>query len=150
MSGPEDDIAQAEKRRILREQATTMFQHAVSHANDEAGGRFAALGTPHVTGSSPIPNYPSAAAHQRDPVGTEPPLGYAIDDMPPLEPSTNNALPSPVEDTGGAPSSAPPDVAAPPPSSSVGDPDGFVCQPCQPVHDERAGSPSTNKDNDDG
>src|SRR6516162_2977372 len=41
MSGPEDDIAQAEKRRIIREQATTFHQHAQSAANDEAGGRFA-------------------------------------------------------------------------------------------------------------
>jgi hypothetical protein len=92
MSGPEDDIAQAEKRRIIREQATTFHQHAQSAANDEAGGRFATVGQVQVVGAGPVLKYPAAGVHQADPVGTEPPLGYSVDDMPPHEPSAVSLL----------------------------------------------------------
>jgi hypothetical protein len=58
-----------------------------------------------VTGATPIPKYPAAGAHQSDPVGTEPPLGFSVDD---LEPSTNQ-LPPPVavEEPGPASADAP-------------------------------------------
>jgi hypothetical protein len=113
--GPEDEVTQAERRRILRE-GTTFHQHAQAFADELSQGRFAATGVPTVTGATPIPKYPAAGAHQSDPVGTEPPLGFSVND---LEPSAVSSSLSPVEDTGGAPSSAPPDddVAAPPPSS---------------------------------
>jgi|SRR6516165_1908193 hypothetical protein len=124
MSGPEDEVSQAEKRRIIREQATTMFQHAQAQANELSQGRFAALGTPHVTGSSPIPCYPAAAAHQRDPVPTEPPLGFSVDQVEPIEPS---AFVSSVEDPGGAEAPSDPGLsehAAPPSSPTKGEGNG--------------------------
>jgi hypothetical protein len=87
MAGPEDDISQSEKRRILREQATTMHQHAVAWSGEISQGRFGALGTPHVTGSAPaqqIPTLPSSSpwsgAQPQPPI--EPPLGF---DNPALE-----------------------------------------------------------------
>jgi hypothetical protein len=85
MSGPEDDIAQAEKRRIIREQqqqGTTFHQHAQAQADEMSQGRFAAIGHAQVVGAGPVPKYPAAAAHQSDPVGTEPPLGFSVDEMP--------------------------------------------------------------------
>ena len=109
-------VREAEHQRILRE-GTTFHQHAQSHANDEAGGRFASVNAVSVVGAEPAVRYPAAGAHQCDPVGTEPPLGFSVND---LEPSMGTTRPT--EDTGGAPSSAPPgDVAAPPPSSNGAD-----------------------------
>jgi hypothetical protein len=58
-------------------------------------------------------SYPAAGAHQRDPVGTEPPLGYSVDAMF-EEPSTGflsspgEQLPNPA--CGDAAPSAPLDV----------------------------------------
>jgi hypothetical protein len=122
MSGPEDEVSQAEKRRIIREQATTMFQHAQSHANDEAGGRFAAINPTTVTGATSAVKYPQLPSSspwggsQPEP-GTEPPTGYAIDDMSGLENPADVSV-SPSAEPGGAAAapSAPPDVehAAPP------------------------------------
>jgi len=108
MSGPEDDIAQAEKRQIIREQATTFHQHAVSQADELSQGRFAALGTPHVTGATPAVRYPQLPSSspwsgaQPEP-GPEPPTGYRIDEMPPLESSTM----LPVVEVGAPVSAAP-------------------------------------------
>jgi hypothetical protein len=113
--GPEDDVSQAEKRRIIREQAT-MHGHAVAEAAMMETGRFPAVNATIVTGATPIPKYPAAGAHQSDPVGIEPALGYSVDQVEPIESSAVSSS-FPVEETGGAPSSAPPDdVAAPPPS----------------------------------
>jgi hypothetical protein len=118
--GPEDDVSQAEKRRIIREQAT-MHGHAVAEAAMMETGRFAAVNATIVTGATPIPKYPAASPHQADPVGLEPPLGYDINEMPAFESSAVSSS-FPVEETGGAPSSVPPeDVAAPPPSSKGSD-----------------------------
>src|SRR6516164_4330970 len=138
---------EAERRAVLendrrvREQqqqrGSTFHAYAAAAANDDAGGRWAIVNAVTVVGSDPAVRYPAASAHQRDPVPTEPPLGYSVDQVEPIEPSTGSSSLAAVEETGGAPS-VPPDVAASPPSSSVGDPDGFVCQPYQPVHDERA------------
>jgi hypothetical protein len=65
----EDQIDQAERRetldndlKVLRERGGTFFQHGLAQANDMAGGRFAAIGASSVTGSTPIPQYPAAAA----------------------------------------------------------------------------------------
>ena len=100
--------------REQQQQTGTFFSHGVSQALDTAGGRYgAAMGAPNVTGATPIPKYPAAAAHQADPVGTEPPLGFSVNDL------EHSACLSAAEATGGAAAqSAPPDVEpAPPPSS---------------------------------
>ena len=98
---------QAERRRVLREQASTFLDHARAAADDEAGGRFARVQPQSVIGSTPIPQYPQAGTpFQSDPCGLEPPLGIAIDAMPEHEPSTGIAV-SPVatDDPANAPSS---------------------------------------------
>jgi hypothetical protein len=81
----EDQWDQAERRetlkndlKVLRERGGTYHQHGVAQAGELSGGRFAATGVPTVTGTTPVPNYPAAGAHQGDPVGTEPPLGYSV------------------------------------------------------------------------
>jgi len=93
-----DEIDQATKRRVLandqsvreQQQASTYFQHAVTEA-DEPRGRFQnASGTTTVIGRTPIPQYPELPANSpshHDPVPDEPPLGFAINEMAPLEPS---------------------------------------------------------------
>ena len=92
---------QRERERVLhndelvREQAGTFM----SHTHSDVGGRFSAVGAQTVVGAEPITNYPAAAAHQRDPVPDEPPLGYRIDAMPEQEPSTVLSSPCPVEVT---------------------------------------------------
>ena len=91
-----------ENDRLLREQqkASTFHQHAQAQADELSQGRFRAIGTPSVTGATPIPKYPAAGAHQSDPVGIEPPLGFSVND---LEPSTNQlAPPVAVEEPGPA------------------------------------------------
>jgi hypothetical protein len=129
-----------ENDRRVREQqqqrGSTYHQYAQSTANDEFGGRFAAIGVPRVVGSTPNPSaqYPAAAAHQRDPVGTEPPLGYSIDAMPGLEISTGvNPVSPPV---------ATDDPANAPPSGSDSAPSGGSVS-------ERAGSSPFPTDQDE-
>jgi hypothetical protein len=113
MSGPEDEISQAEKRSLLRqdadvrrqqeqaakrEQSGTFFSH--THADEiSGGGRFAGVNPATVVGSEPAVRYPAAAAHQADPCGTEPPLGYRVDAMSEQESSTVSSS-FPVEETG--------------------------------------------------
>jgi hypothetical protein len=89
-------LDEARARDRLREQGSTFLEHTHS----EMGGRFSAVGAASVVGSKEFVSYPAAAPHQRDPCGIEPPLGYRIDEMEPLEqPST--VLPhSPVEQLG--------------------------------------------------
>jgi hypothetical protein len=101
-----DPLSQAEKRRVVlqdadvrrrqQDEASTLHARAVAEASQSLG-RFDAMGKPHVTGSTPIPQYPAAGAHQSDPVPAEPPLGFPVDAMPTDEPST--AFPV-VEQTG--------------------------------------------------
>jgi hypothetical protein len=118
--GPEDEVTQAERRRILRE-GTTFHQHAQAFADEVNQGRFAATGVPTVTGSTPVPQYP-AGAHQFDPCGPEPSLGFSVNDLEPSMGATR-----PTEDTGGAegaPSSSPlvdVEPAAPPSSPAERD-----------------------------
>jgi hypothetical protein len=125
MAGPEDDVTQAEKRRIIREQASTMFQHARSRANDEAGGRSAAVNAATVVGSEPAVKYPAASTSWQIQLPDEPPLGF---DNPALDDPTGGSLVSAPVATGGAAAapSVPPDVehAAPPPSSKGSSDDG--------------------------
>ena len=97
---------QAERRRVLandqrvKEQSWTFL----SHTHMDEGGRFAQVTTAQIVGADPIPNYPAAAPHQRDPVPIEPPLGYCVNHLTPheLEPS----FPS-VQATGPTPDDAP-------------------------------------------
>jgi hypothetical protein len=73
-------------RRVRQQaEASTYFQHA---HHPDIGGRFALEGTPQIVGSTPTPRYPqlpSGPWSGEDLVGTEPPLGFRVDDMVPLE-----------------------------------------------------------------
>ena len=129
---------QEERRRVAlqdadlrrqQQQGATFFQHGVSQAAELSGGRFGALGTPTVTGATPIPNYSAAGVHQGDPVGTEPPLGFSVNN---LESSAAPPCSSSVEATGD-----PVDA----PSSD----DGGSATPSGGLVSERAGSSSSNK-----
>ena len=139
----EDQIDRAEKLRVTlqdadvrrqqQERAGTFFAHAQAAAND-AGGRFASLGAPHVVGSQPTPRYPAAAAHQADPVGPEPPTGYDVNAMPGFESSTDlsaveSSAAPPAEATGGA-------AAAPPASCSLSSDVERAAPPPFSVNDE--------------
>jgi hypothetical protein len=85
---------QAERRRVLQNHQRVREQEQtgtfLSHTHDDIHqGRFAAIGPAVVVGADPIPNYPAAAAHQSDPCGQEPSLGYRIDELGPLEPASS-------------------------------------------------------------
>jgi hypothetical protein len=110
-------VLEAERRRILRE-GTTFHQFGQSQAHDEAGGRYASISPISVVGADPTLKYPAAAAHQADPVGIEPPLGYSVDQVEPIEPST--VIPVVVE--AGAPAVEAPEPgvqATTPPTGAV-------------------------------
>src|SRR5215472_4151819 len=98
---------QAERRRVFAQdqslRGTTFHQHAQADA-DTPRGRFTAHERSTVVGAQPTFNYPAAAAHQADPCGIEPPLGYRIDAMPEQEP-LEVSFPSPqATDPADAPS----------------------------------------------
>jgi hypothetical protein len=61
------------------DQPTTFFDHQANELS-EAGGRFAALGKPRLTGRDPAPEHDSHLNQFID--GPEPPLGYSVDDLP--------------------------------------------------------------------
>jgi hypothetical protein len=65
----------------------SMFARAIQDASDETGGRFARNTDVSVAGTSPIPHADKLAGPQWSAdIGTiEPPLGYAIDELPSLE-----------------------------------------------------------------
>lgn len=94
---------QEESRRVfaqdqsLPNQATTFHQFAQADA-ETPRGRFTQVDAATVVGANPFPNYPAAAAHQRDPVPKEEPLGYRIDELEPdHSPLAQEALePSPL------------------------------------------------------
>jgi hypothetical protein len=102
-------IPDPDRRRALREpaQPSTFSQFAQSQADDETGGRFAARGKPMMVGSEQMVRYPQLPASSPwagpDPVPVEPPTGYAIDEMVPLEPASLAQAPGGSPD---APSSA--------------------------------------------
>jgi hypothetical protein len=79
-----------ERRQVLKNDARVRDQQGVSayidHQHDEMLGRFSQIGATNVIGSTAVPQYPAASAHQRDPVPIEPPLGYRIDDLNPSDP----------------------------------------------------------------
>jgi hypothetical protein len=82
------DITQKEKKEILendREVRATYHSIASANMEDERGGRFSALNKPSVTGSEPtvmVPRQPSTSPWHSDPIGTEPPLGFSVEDQP--------------------------------------------------------------------
>jgi hypothetical protein len=81
----ESQIDQEERRRTRRNDARVREQQGgsayIDHYIQEAGGRFSAHAAATVIGSTAMPQYPAAAAHQRDPVPMEKPLGYSVDAM---------------------------------------------------------------------
>jgi hypothetical protein len=84
-----DDIPQSERRRILAEERRLRTYHGQAQASidDERGGRFAYSGnTTTVTGASPVsyPAQPAGSPWHHDPIGTEPPLGYSVDEQEPV------------------------------------------------------------------
>jgi hypothetical protein len=91
--GPEDEVSQDEKRRIIREQAGTFFSHAQSQANELSGGRFGAISPVRVVGSTPTPasQYSAASAAHQTELPPEQPLGFRIDAMPGDEPSADHS-----------------------------------------------------------
>ena len=124
-----DQEERAKKRRTLLNDARVREQSKngdtgtfLSHTHiDDAGGRFAAVNAASIVGQDPQIKYPQLPSSspwsgaQPEP-GIEPPTGYRIDEMTPLEPS---AVYSPVEV--GAPVSAAPSsaVQAPPLADDV-------------------------------
>jgi hypothetical protein len=122
-------------------QAPVLFQASIET------GRFTQVNTAHVIGSEAAARYPAASSAHQTELPPEPALGFAIDQMPADDPSTNNALPPPVavEGLGGAVApSCPSGVEPAPPSSELGDSDGFISQP-KTIRDEWAGSPSNKR-----
>jgi len=113
----ENDLKVLEQRR-----GSTFHQYAQSQADEINQGRFAAIGSPRVVGSQPnvSSQYPAAAAHQRDPVGVEPPLGIDINAMPTDDPSAVSVS-FPATEATGAPAtdSAPSSELVPPLADDV-------------------------------
>jgi hypothetical protein len=136
--GPEDDVSQSEKRRIVREQSRngdtgTFLSH--THVDEiSGGGRFAAVSPATVIGQDPAVKYPqlpsSSPWSDSDPVPDEPPLGYEINKLNPheLEPSLNPA------------ESAAPGFRADSPARQTGEPAPGAAPSPSPLADvERAG-----------
>jgi hypothetical protein len=79
-------LREAEHRRLARE-GTTFHRFGQSQANDEAGGRFAAINAATVVGSQPSPasQYPACS----------PALAVQLPDEPPLSAHENSAFEEP-------------------------------------------------------
>jgi hypothetical protein len=73
---------QAERLDVLKNEARLRSSSSrahdgstfLAHTHNDVGGRFAAISSPVVVGTEPIPKYP-AAFLQHDPVPDEPALG---------------------------------------------------------------------------
>ena len=128
-------------RRVRQQQEQGGTMHAFALADSQIPGRFAAFSATVVGSKSDIAGaYTAASAHQADPCGIEPPLGYRIDELEPC-----SALPV-------AQATGPTSVDAPPPlgqraevgslSQTNGDPAGvhFPSPPSTRLRD--AGSSS--------
>jgi hypothetical protein len=79
---------QAERRRVLANDQRVKEQSGtfLSHTHMDEGARFSQVTSAQIVGADPIPKYPAAADHQRDPVPDEPALGYRIHGLNPSEP----------------------------------------------------------------
>jgi hypothetical protein len=89
--GPEDEVSQDEKRRIIREQASSILDHARAAANDLGGGRYAGVNPTTVVGAEPAVKYPAASTSWQIQLPDEPPLGF---DNPALDESSAVILPA--------------------------------------------------------
>ena len=107
-----------------REQGGTFFTHAQAQAGELSGGRFGAIGTPNVTGTTPVPSYPAAS----------PSWQIQLPDEPPLSAYENPAFEDP---TGALPVSQPVATDDPAIAPSGG---SLVQQPSGGLVSERAGS----------
>jgi hypothetical protein len=146
-------VREAEHRRIQRE-GTTFYQHAQSRANDEAGGRFAAVNAATVVGAEPAVKYPAASPSWQIQLPDEQPLAF---DNPALESSALSSAEAtaPAGATAAADkllsASAQPDDAGASFSHELGDSAAVPDPAVQSVRGERdAGSPSTIKDDGNG
>jgi hypothetical protein len=85
-----DEVSQHERRKLIEERrvrAATYHSVAMAGVDDERGGRYAnADSRASVIGASPIayPAQPEGSPWHRDPCGTEPPLGYSVDEQEPV------------------------------------------------------------------
>ena len=141
--------------RQQQEQAGTFFSHAQAAANDTAGGRFASVSPTSIVGSGPAVKYPPASPSWQIQLPDEPPLSAyenpAFEDSTgalPVSPPVATDDPAPAPSGGSSPASpygGQVSERAGSSPSAIGDPDGLISQPTT-VHDERAGSPSANKD----
>jgi len=135
-----DQEDQADKRRVLLQDADVRNRSRngdtgtfLSHTHiDDAGGRFAAVNAAKIIGQLPAiaESYPAASAAHQAELPPEPSLGFSIDEMPDLEPSTA----PPVESTGD-PADAPSGGSGP-------------ASPYGGSMSERAGSPLSQTDQD--
>jgi hypothetical protein len=93
---PSEADEQRERREVLANDRRVREQQAkgstyLDHHHSELGGRFSSVETETVTGrpsSQPPPLPASSPWAGPDMVPPEPPLGYAVDEMVPLDPPT--------------------------------------------------------------
>ena len=102
---------------LEQRRGSTFHQHGLAQADEINQGRFAAVGVPHVVGSTPIPKYPELPASSpfhHDPVPNEPPLSA-------YENPALSAVSFPAAEQLGAPAagSAPPSELTPPSADDV-------------------------------
>jgi hypothetical protein len=78
-----DEIAQAERRRIMIEERRmrTYYGHTQHTDEDIYGGRFAKANTTTVVGAGPVsyPQQPAGSPWAKDECPPEPPLGWSVD-----------------------------------------------------------------------
>jgi hypothetical protein len=85
-----NEATQAQRREaLLNDQAqhSTMFERARNEIGLELGGRFAKYGQEQQvvgTGPSPYPRMSGGPWSKPDPSGTEPSLGYSVDQLEPI------------------------------------------------------------------
>jgi hypothetical protein len=78
-----NEIDQKERAEVLKNDLRNNNASTfLAHTHNDVGGRYAAISSPVVVGSSQIPQYP-AAFLQHDPVPDEPALGVDVNAMEP-------------------------------------------------------------------
>jgi hypothetical protein len=68
----------------MKNDPTTYFERASAEADENRGGRFAALAQATVIGTSPQVQYPRGPNWTADPVPPEAPLGFEVDAIEPV------------------------------------------------------------------
>ncbi len=81
----ENEANQKLRRETLRNDRSTLLDHARAHADDAAGGRFKRELATSVVGVPNYPKQPETSPWHHDPVGPEPPLGLDVNAMEPVE-----------------------------------------------------------------